>query len=145
MDPVAIVLPIVGMTIPIVIVPTILGIRHARFLREVEHAERMRAMELGRTLPQDDHRWSPAGICVALGMVVPIGVFFCAWMASQTVASQDWLWRSAGIVGLAGVVSGSFIAHHHFNRLAAGRSDDTAAAKPPAYDPEAFEVVNNYR
>ena len=43
-----ILIPIIALMIPIVIVPTALAFRHARFLREVEHKERMRAMELGR-------------------------------------------------------------------------------------------------
>ena len=35
MDP--LIIPIIAVLIPIVIVPTALGIKHARFLREVEH------------------------------------------------------------------------------------------------------------
>ena len=48
MDP--LIIPIVALLVPIIIVPTALGIKHARYLREVEHAERMRAMDQGRLL-----------------------------------------------------------------------------------------------
>ena len=48
------IIPIVGMSIPIILVPVILGLRHARLERELEHAERMKALELGRTLPKDE-------------------------------------------------------------------------------------------
>ncbi len=42
MDP--LIIPIVALLIPMIIVPTAMGIKHARYLREVEHKERMRAM-----------------------------------------------------------------------------------------------------
>ena len=80
MDP--IIIPIVGMAIPIVIVPVALGIKYARRERELEHAERMKALELGRTLPQDEPLWSPGRLCLAIGVGVPIGVFGFAWLAS---------------------------------------------------------------
>ena len=43
----------------------ILGIRHDRRKREMEHIERMKALELGRTLPQDEPWLSPAKIAAA--------------------------------------------------------------------------------
>ena len=58
--------PIVGMLIPIIIVPTALGFKHARYLRQVEHDERMKAMELGQTLP-GDQSWTPASIAMTIG------------------------------------------------------------------------------
>ena len=58
------IIPIVAMAIPIVLVPVVLGIRHARLERELEHAERMKALELGRTLPEDEPWWTPPRISV---------------------------------------------------------------------------------
>ena len=72
MDP--LIIPIVALLIPIIIVPTALGIKHAKFLREVKHAERMRAMELGRTRAEDES-WSPASIIVRI--VVASGEAIC--------------------------------------------------------------------
>src|SRR4051812_750308 len=123
MVPTAAIIPIVGMLIPIVLVPTILSLRQARLERELEHAERMKALELGRTLPRDESWWSPARICVAIGAGVPVGVFFCAWMASNPHASQLMLWPSAGVVGLAGVIGGTFLANRHLARSSAGHRD----------------------
>src|SRR5215208_4964050 len=100
----AVIIPIVGMAIPIILVPVILGLRHARLLRELEHAERMKALELGRTLPQDETWWAPSRICVAIGLGVPVGVFWCAYLATDRYHYQTPVWLSAGIVGLAGVV-----------------------------------------
>ena len=54
-------IPIVALAIPIVLVPVVLGICHARNERELEHSERMKALELGRALPGDESRWTPRG------------------------------------------------------------------------------------
>ena len=59
------IIPIVGMLIPIIIVPTALGFKHARYLRQVEHEERMRAMELGQTLAEDES-WTPASVALVI-------------------------------------------------------------------------------
>src|SRR6266481_3073495 len=103
------VIPIMGMAIPIILVPTIMGLRHARLERELEHRERMKALELGRTLPRDESWWSPSRI----------GVFLCAAMASsQSENSAFLIWMSAGAVGLAGVFSGATLAYRHFDHTA---------------------------
>src|SRR5437763_194934 len=133
----AVIIPVFGMLIPIVLVPTILGLRQARLDRELEHAERMKAMELGRTLPKDEPWWSPGRICVAIGAGVPVGVFFFAWMASDPRAVQPTLWSSAGIVGLAGVVSGSLLANRHLAQSAEGRRH----AVKPEVDADLYDVV----
>jgi hypothetical protein len=145
MDP--LVIPIVGMLIPIIIVPTALGIKHARFLREVEHAERMRAMELGRTLPEDeswDESWTFASVAVIIGAGVPIGAMLIAFMASKSLPNVggkiESIWMTTMIIGLAGVISGSVLGGQLFSK----RNQPTQVAsqdEKPAYDPEEFDVV----
>jgi hypothetical protein len=137
-------IPIVGMTIPIVLVPVGLAMKHARIERELEHAERMKALELGRTLPHDESWWSPARISAAIGVGVPIGVFFCAWQVSSSGMEQTpAVWVSAGLVGLAGVVCGSLLANRHFARTeAAQRAVDRYLDKPDV-DADAFDVVGS--
>ena len=103
-------IPIVGMMIPITLVPVILGLRHARVERQLEHAERMKALEVGRTLPQDEPWWNPGKVCVAIGAGVPVGVFFCAWMATLAVGFREGIWREAAVVGSSAVVCGSILA-----------------------------------
>jgi hypothetical protein len=136
-----VIIPIFGMLIPIIIVPTALGIKYARFLRETEHRERMRALELGRKLPQDDIGWTPARISVAIGAGVPVGVFFCAWMASQAAGFHEVIWAMAGGVGITAVISGSVLAHKHFTRLAEAESLALANHKAPL-DADAYDVVS---
>ena len=138
MDPVAI--PIVALLIPIVIVPTALGFKHARFLREVEHAERMRAMELGRTLPGEG-AWTPAGIALTIGAAVPMASMLLAWLATRSMnmvdAPIEIVWKMAGMVGLGGVICGSVLASQQFLKGDKATSID----EKPVYDPDEFDVV----
>jgi hypothetical protein len=133
----ALIIPIVGMSIPIVIVPVALAMKHAKRVRELEHTERIRALELGRTLPQDESWWNPGRMGLALGLGVPLGVFACAAAATVADGYHAGVWLAAAVVGSAGVVWGS--------DLAAGKSAgvmNTPAygAKPIVAD-DAFDVV----
>jgi hypothetical protein len=139
MDP--LIIPIVALIIPIVIVPTVLGIKHAKFLREVEHAERMRAMELGRTLAEDES-WSPASVSVLIGAGVPIAAMLIAYMSSKSFHSADQfraIWQTTSMVGLGGVICGTVLGAQQFSK----RNQGALAShdEKPAFDPEAFDVV----
>src|SRR5262245_49333221 len=107
-------IPIAGIGLPIVLVPVILGIRHARYERELEHAERMKALELGRTLPRDEPWWTLPRISVAIGAGVPAAVFFCAFLASGELHDPEVAWVGASLVSLASVVCGTILAARHF-------------------------------
>lgn len=137
-------IPLMGILLPIILVPTIMGIKYAQKERELDHAERMKALELGRTLPRDESWWSPARISVAFGVGLPIGVFLCAAKASgEPNAWSLIIWLSAGIVGLSGVLSGAYLAFHHFENAANPRRDADYAGSKPEVDADAFDVVGN--
>jgi hypothetical protein len=136
------VIPILALLIPMIIVPVALGLKHAKLLRELEHAERMKALELGRTLPQDEPFWSPPKICVAIGAGVPIGVFFCAFLASQMGGRHEEVWVMAGFVGIAGVISGSVLASKYFNQRHLAESSNPYASAKPTVDADEFDVVS---
>jgi hypothetical protein len=141
MDPLLI--PIAGMAIPLILVPTILVLRHARMERELEHAERIKALELGRTLPQDEPWWTPARLCVAIGAGVPIGVFGLAFLASQTVVDAQPVWVAAGIVGVAGVVCGTFLAGRYLTHGCPSRLVVNLGQAKPELEADAFDVVGS--
>jgi hypothetical protein len=136
-------IPIIGMLIPIVIVPVALGIKFATHKRELEHAERMKALELDRTLPRDEPWSSPARISLSIGAGVPIGAFFCAWMASNSVGYREEMWLSATLVGITAVISGTVLAAMHFTHRA--RAENLAAGlyPKPDMDADAFDVVSS--
>jgi hypothetical protein len=134
MDPLLI--PVFALMIPIVIVPTALAFKKAERARQLEHTERMRALELGRILPKDEGWWSPARISVAIGAGVPIAAMAAAMNATESSGFQERIWLMSGMVSITGVISGSCLAFRHFF----GPSQDAAVEKPQ-YDPDAFDVV----
>ena len=134
-------IPIVGMMIPIIIVPTALWFKHARFVRQVEHQERMRAMELGQTLAEDQS-WTPMSAAMTLGAGVPLGALFIAFIASPRTGASESIWMAAGMIGVAAVISGSILAAQAFARQ--GQTSANHYAEKPAFDPEAFESVGHH-
>lgn len=134
MDP--LIIPIAGMAIPTIIVPAVLGMRYARRERELEHVERMRALELGRTLPQDESWWTPNRLALVIGAVVPLGVFACAALATFVADFHPGVWIAAGVVGASAVFCGSSLAGRHASVL----GDADRFAKVPIGE-DAFDVV----
>jgi hypothetical protein len=137
------VIPVIALLIPIVIVPAALGIKFAQRQRELEHAERMRALELGRTLPQDEPWWSPSKIAATIGAGVPVGSSLCAWLATESSGYHEEVWLFSGMVGVAGVICGSILAAKQLaHRAEAERAAASANAKP-LMDSDAFDVVGS--
>jgi len=117
----------------------VLGIRHDWRKRELEHLERMRAFELGRTLPQDQPWLSPAKIGAALAVVVPIGSFFSAYAANEAAGYHEDPWLAACSVGVVAVICGSVL-------IALSSKKDpapTAAISKPAVEEDAYDVVSS--
>jgi hypothetical protein len=137
------VIPIMALLIPLILGPVALGLRHARLERELEHRERMRALELGRTHPKDEPWWTPARICVMIGAGVPVGVFFCAWMATMASGFHEIIWAMAGMSAMTAVICGSLLAAKHFAHRAHAESYVSGYDAKPAFDADAFDVVGS--
>jgi hypothetical protein len=134
------IIPIVGMLIPIIIVPTALGFKHARYLRQMEHDERMKAMELGQTLA-GDQSWTPASVAMTIGAGVPISAMFIAFIAAAKQGGSDTIWMAAAMIGVAGVICGTILAAQAFARQ--GQAETNLPTEKPAFDPEAFEPIGH--
>jgi FtsH-binding integral membrane protein len=115
----------------------VLGIRHDWRKRELEHLERMRAFELGRTLPQDQPWLSPARIGAALAIVVPIAAFVSACAATDSAGYQEHVWIAALMVGVAAVVCGSLLVGSSIKKDAAS----LMAMTKPVVEEDAYDVV----
>ena len=119
------------------------GLLHARRGRLLAHEERMKALELGRGLPEDEARVraqagegkSMAARCFeTTGWVAGCGFLFA--MGSSSVAEKDRpnqavavaIAVSAGVVGVAGLICGTV--------LAAKATDAGPAPIKPRFDPE---------
>jgi hypothetical protein len=136
MDP--LIIPIVALLIPIIVAPLAIGVKHARYLREVEHKERMRAMELGQTLA-GDQSWSP-GIAGSIGAGVPIAVMFIAFIAAKE-GSSDAIWMAASGIGVAGVICGSILAGMQLSKR--NQASAASTGEKPSYEPDEFDVVGS--
>jgi hypothetical protein len=137
----AILIPILGVFVPIVVVPAALVFKYAKYKRECEHLERMKALEVGRTLPGDEPWWSPSRTIVAIGAGVPVGVFGCAWLASVSSQAHEEVWVMAGMVGIASVICATILATKESARRHQAEAALQAAFEKPYIDADAYDVA----
>ena len=131
------------------VLPITLAFKADRRKREMEHIERMTALEMGRPIPGEQLkvRWPvPYQIAVAIGAGVPIVAFTCSWLTSMQTGYQDGIWLASMIVGLGGVISGSVLAFQVFARSGATSGLESAEmphnGKPFITD-DAYDVVSS--
>jgi hypothetical protein len=134
-------IPMMGITLPMVLVPTIMVLNHRKRRREMEHVERMKALEMGLPTPGNES-WA-ARVCIAIGAGVPIGAFFFAWLASMEHSSggQSYF-EAAGPVGGVAVLCGTFLSTRLLPSLSKARIPAPHASAKPAHDPDAYDVVS---
>jgi hypothetical protein len=140
-------IPIVALFIPIIVVPTAIVMKQAHRRRELEHAERIRALELGRTLPGDESVLSPEKLSAGIGIIVPIGSLLVGWMVCESQGYREEVWVLASVVALAGVIGGTILAAKHMGirererARAAGYHLPSQHGKVESYDPDTIDVV----
>jgi hypothetical protein len=118
----------------------VLGIRHDWRKRELEHTERMRALELGRKLPQDEPWLSPAKIGAAVAILVPIGAFISVYRATEVAGYHDEMWLAVVLVGVAAVISGSVVVATSTKK---GATPSEMATAKPIIEEDAYDVVSS--
>ncbi len=137
-------IPVVGMLIPIVIVPTALVTKYLRHRRDLEHAERMRALEVGQPLNQG-RRPSRFGdlttrqIALAIGAGVPVGGMALALVGELVLGHRaEEFWESIQTLSGIAIVVGGILALKASGREAEFRTSRPGYvhAKPEATDPD---------
>jgi hypothetical protein len=121
--------------------PVFLGIRYARYEREMVHAERMKALELGRHLPGESP-WTPAKSGMWIAASGPLGVVVTTGIAVGSGINDDGPWIASGLVGIAAVLGGTLLALRSPSAPHASDADLTADHGKPALDPDAYDVVS---
>jgi hypothetical protein len=126
-----------------VLLPILLAFRESGRKVELDHAARMKAIELGRSLPREDtgqdEPWTMAArLAMAIGVVVPLGSLGCAFLASLALGFHQDMWVAGGMVGLAGVLCGGLLAGHTFG---ASKSTLKHANDKPYLEDDAYDVV----
>ncbi len=133
----ALLIPLSAIALPMVLVPIILAMKQVQRKRECEHMERMKSLELGRPLPFTQ-AW-PALAAIAIGAIMPVGVFVVALIAStQSEGHAEAFFAPAAFVSVCGVWAGGGLARRLF---AYGSSTANGSNDKHAIDPEAFDVV----
>jgi formate hydrogenlyase subunit 3/multisubunit Na+/H+ antiporter MnhD subunit len=141
------VIPLAAILMPLVLVPTILFMKHRHERRQWEHLERMRQME--ERLPASPvQALGRARGVAAIGAGVPIVSVFTAWLTTisyqpavfdESVAGIAW--GSAAIISICAMFTGLLLARMHVRAVKDLESDTSQNAKP-VYDPDAFDVVS---
>jgi hypothetical protein len=147
----ALLIPLTAINLPLILVPTILTMKHRQKKREWIHLERMRAMQLGLPTPPTDNH-AGAGSVIAIGAGVPVASVIAASIACGSVpyGSPHSLSIAAVTWGCAFLVSAGAMAASVALGIAQLRycrtSDqsellDQGLADKPAFDPDAYDVV----
>ncbi len=139
-----ILVPIVGMMIPMVIVPTTLILKHAARKRELDHIERMKGMELGCSPPPSSLGWPAALAASAIGVLVPLGSFGMTLVAVEATAAPEEIWFAPVVVSLAALIASWVIfARGIASQLAWQSPQHPSSLAKPAFDPDAYDVVGS--
>ena len=89
-------------------------LRNGRREREMEHLERMKALEVGMPLPGDAPFWTPNRVAAGIGVGVPAFAFVIAFLATFMGRGEYdvAIWASTGAVAVAAIICGSVLTIH---------------------------------
>ncbi len=148
MDP--LIIPIVAILMPLLLVPTILTMKHRHKRREWEHMERMRALNGPQPLTRMGN-WVGGGGVAAIGAGVPVAAVLAALattlsyrvMPYEEIPVPAVAWGCAVVISLAGLGTSLLLA---LLQARTQRHLDAAAvaelrAEKPVFDPDTFDVV----
>jgi hypothetical protein len=119
-------------------------IRNGQLRREWEHAERMRALEMGMPVPPRESAWAKALVCVAIGLGVPVIAFSITLAAYERPGAADELWVAPAVVSGLSVISATLLGGFLFVGGAKAGSTAPRGQHPgvkPVGDPDAIDVV----
>ena len=120
--------------------------KQAHRRKELEHLERIKAMEMGLTPQPTGLDWPAAAVCIAIGAGVPIGSFVVAWLASLTAQVPHAIWVAPVFVSLAAIGSARKLAYRIIDPKSGPKKKACVGSTPtgkPAFDPDAFDVVGS--
>jgi hypothetical protein len=149
MDPLYI--PIVAILMPLIMVPTVLVMKHRHQSRKWEHLERLKSMEAQSPMPRRQALQKAGGIS-AIGAGVPaisvLGAFLTT-LISEPLPGDDAAavpaiaWGCAVLISIGAMITSLKLAsmqHSAGKESAYANSVDDHKA---VYDPDAFDVVSS--
>jgi hypothetical protein len=137
----------------LVALPIMLHFRAERRKRELDHIERMRAIEVGRSYPGELKssllafpQWAPQLISLSIGAAVPLGVFLFAFLSTLIGGFHQEIWIGAGMVGLGAVISGACLAatvSQHASTYSGPEHSGSCVDSKQFIDEDAYDVVSS--
>jgi hypothetical protein len=125
------------------------GASKARRRKEMEHAERMKALEMGLVPLPSGLDWPAAAVCIAVGAGVPLGSFLVSWLATLTADAPDEIWIAPVLVSFAALGTTRKLAYRIIDPKSGLRKDLVERVSAPAgkdkeaFDPDAYDVVSS--
>mgnify|MGYP006892820709 CR=1 FL=1 len=143
------IIPVMGILLPMVLVPTVVILTQLQKRRAWKHEERLNAMRMGLPVRSHEPRIG-GGTVVALGSLVPIASVFAALMVTLGLPTESrWyedvvigVWVCTGFLSTLAIAGSLVLA---FLLIRADRSIDQRVgltSVKPEFDPEAFDVVS---
>ena len=117
--------------------------------KEMEHSERMRALEMGVVPLPSGLDWPAAAVCIAVGAGVPIGSFVVAWLATMTSNVPGEIWLAPMFVSFAAIGATRKLAFRIIDPKSASagkcgsRKQMASKVDKPAFDPDAYDFVGS--
>lgn len=136
-------IPLAAIGLPMLLVPSILTFRHVAKKRDLQHIERMKALETGRPVPGESY-WPQAFVCTAIGAGVPVASFLLtlmAWVSRHGTPPEIWI--APTIVSFIAVAGGVHASTTMFRPSRAATPTDAHLNGKPSFDPDAYDVVGS--
>ena len=133
-----ILIPIAALAVPMVIVPTAIWSRHRLRVRQMEHAERLRALEMGIAPRGSGMNWPGAAVCLGLGLGVPVGSMLVAWLAVLTADAPHETFGVPLVISVAALWAAKELA----DRMMGAKPEEPAARRAPVAAPHAKAVAD---
>ncbi|MDG3003104.1 hypothetical protein [Paludisphaera mucosa] len=140
------IIPLAGIALPLILVPTIMLTKNLGQRRYYRHLERMQALKSGLPVPASTPLPGPGSV-VAIGAGVPIVSILGALIATASIPweSPDVLpltaiiWSMSLFLALGGLTTALILGVLLHRAHRRSTSTDAAASAKPAYDPDMFE------
>jgi hypothetical protein len=143
------IIPLAGIMLPMMLVPTIITLVHRLKRREWQHKERLRAIELGVPVPDTEPRVG-SGTLTAIGAGVPAISVVGALLTSSSVPYDHpefvpalaITWGCAFLISACGMITSLVLGGMIMRSRQPARSGGEQHAAKPALDPDAYDVVS---
>jgi hypothetical protein len=145
-------IPMTAILMPLVLVPTILVIKHRHERRKWEHLERLKSMETHLPVPPG-HVLAKSGGIAAIGAGVPMASVLAAFLTTiiyspdgtDEVAVPAIAWGCALLISALALATSLILAymHRHASHQQQPDTGDALSNGKPAFDPDAFDVVSS--